>query len=967
MFFVFSCKNQTNNQTDKPNIPPDIPPKQDEIVITVSGDSNVKIAQSPSFNVLKNSNWADVKANQKISFSDGFILKSWHLTNKDGKLLVDTEVFTENTTVFAVSQTDIPPQQDEIVVTVSGDSNVKIAQSPSFNVLKNSTWASVKVKADQKISFSDGFILKSWHLTNKDGKLLVDTEVFTENTTIFAISEKENSPEEPEKPVKDDDGNEIKEEIIGEEGKDKEVKAIIEVVEVKEEGKEKPTTKLKISGNILSDETKRIADILRLKVYKYKNKKDELKSIEFAALTNNSTLNIQFKDESKKINVEDLKILVAKIPNQVKIDNEETITLDKSANITSIKGEIDLTNLTKTSNNATLTKWEFISNKIKEQSSINSDNLTIKATGNKTFLKENLEKVAKTLTKTSITGTQNIELNKEAELTSISGNIKLADLTKGTKTGDVNISEFISDKIQTAGANQKISTGSLIINSNESENFNTESLKKVANTLSKTEITNTTTNGNQTVTLGQDAKISSINGNIALKDIVDAKDETNTKLANYIAYKLKNTPSTESPSGDLKINTFYKKPSTTQGSSLSLRGNNNEPESTPITPSNLKDIKNSAFNNATFNFEYNGQIQDVNFNSYQGITEEQKQKDYFDITDFSKDITTGILKDIQNIPENKIEGNIFLRGDRLEERQGRKDITPYPKVSELVSLIQNEKLNKKINVGSVILAGNVKPLLKLIIDGKVKESDGGIRFVDYGETLCTGDLKTGFLGNNNDILPANQLIEYYKRADNNSIQIENSIITGLDQETTKNIEFVGDMLTNVNFQGCDLSNLSFNAVQTGNGYLKFENSTLPMSMANSSINILILKDVKFPKEKIMQYINKSQVGLRKLNSLVPLIKYNLEIYGYVNDSPLNDLTSEQLDELVRKKQMPKTYKGPMDIYNKLKTYIYKGESKTINGQPNPNYTENTTGSLNIHKPQDQLLAILKKRQERSHG
>ena len=633
-------------------------------------------------------------------------------------------------------------------------------------------------------------------------------------------------------------------------------------------------------------QTKKLADILRSQVYEYKNKKDELKNIQFDSVASNSTLNIQFKDESKKINVEDLKILVTKIPNQVKIDNEDCITLDKSANITSIKGTVSLKNIVKGANsNSELTKWEFISN-----------------------------------------------------------------------------------KIQTAGTDQKISTGSLAINSNEGEKFNTENLKKVANTLSKTEITNTTTNGNQTVTLGQDAKIFSINGNIALKDIVEAKNETNSELANYIAYKLKNTPNTESPSGDLKINTFYKKPSTIQRSSLSLRGNNNEGlKSTPITPKALNDIKNSALNNATFNFEYNGQIQDVNFESKkEGITEEEKQKDYFDITDFSKDISTGMLKDIQNIPKNKIKGNIFLRGDKIEKKLGTKDITPYCKVSELVSLIENEKLNKRISVGTVVLAGNVKPLLKYFVDGTIKESDGGIRFVDYGETLCTGDLKTGFLGENNDILSANQLIEYYKRANNNSIQIENSIITGLDQETTKNIEFVGDMLTDVNFQGCDLSKLSF-AVLTGNGYLKFENSILPMSMSKSVVYNLILKDVKFPKEKIMQYINKSQVGLGKLNSLVPLIKYNLEIYGYVNDSPLNDLTSEQLDELVRKKQMPEIYKGPMDIYNKLKTYIYKGESKTINGQPNPNYTGNTTGSLNIHKPQDQLLAILKKRQERSHG
>ena len=109
---------------------------------------------------------------------------------------------------------------------------------------------------------------------------------------------------------------------------------------MKEEGKEKPTTKLKISGNILSDETKRIADILRSLVYEYKNKKDELKNIQFDSVASNSTLNIQFKDESKKINVEDLKILVAKIPKQVKIDNEECITLDKSVNITSISGNV---------------------------------------------------------------------------------------------------------------------------------------------------------------------------------------------------------------------------------------------------------------------------------------------------------------------------------------------------------------------------------------------------------------------------------------------------------------------------------------------------------------------------------------------------------------------------------------------------------------------------------------------------
>ena len=865
MLFVFSCKNQTN----KPNIPPDIPPQQNEIVITVSGDTNVKIAQSPSFNVLKNSTWADVKVktNQKVSFSDGFILKSWHLTNKDGKLLVDTEVFNENTTVFAVSQMDIPPQH-EIVITVSGDSNAKIAQSPSFNVLKNSTWADVKVKANQKVSFSDGFVLKSWHLANKYGKLLLDTEVFTENTTVFAVSQKENIPEESEKPVKDEDGNEIKEEIIGEEGKDKEVKATIEVVEVKEEGKEKPTTKLKISGNILSDETKRMANILSSQVYEYKNKKDELKTIQFDALTNNSTLNIQFKDESKKINVEDLKILVAKIPNQVKIDNEDCITLDKSANITSIKGTVSLKNIVKGANsNPELTKWEFISDKIKEQSSINSDNLAI--------------------------------------------------------------------------------------TSKEGEKFNTENLKKVANILSKTEIKNTTTNGNQAITLGKDAKISSINGNIALKDIVDAKNETDTELANYIAYNLKNTPSIESPSGILKINTFYKKPSTIQGSSLSLRGNNNEePKSTPITPSVLSDIKNSALNNASLNFKDGDKIINVIFASKQGQTEEEKQKDYFDITDFYNEITNGKLKEIQNNVSN--DSMIFLRGEREKVMDGENDNTNYPKADEIVELFK--KFGSRITVGSVDISGTLNGLLPYLVEGekKIKEDGDGIKIVDYYSTKC---YETGY---KNGILPADQLQEYYNRAYYNSMRIMDTTIVGLSAENYKG-DFIGDMLTNVNFKEGNLSEIPFNSVLTGNGYIKFEDSILPKSMARSVLTKLILNNVTFPKQEIMEYINKDPAGITNLNAIVPCVG-NLEIYGYVKDSPLEGLTTEQLDLLKQVKDinMPSSYKGPQDIYDRLKTYIYEGEAvKTEFG--------NFSASLNKKPQSPVLLALLQGKADHPRG
>ena len=857
MFFVFSCKNQTN----KPNIPPDVPPQQNEIVITVSGDTNVKIAQSPSFNVLKNSTWADVKvkANQKVSFTDGFILKSWHLTNKYGKLLLDTEVFTENTTVFAVSQTDIPPQH-EIVITVSGDSNVKVAQSPSFNVLKNSTWADVKVKANQKISFSDGFILKSWHLTNKDGKLLVDTEVFTENTTVFAVSEKENIPEESEKPVKDEDGNEIKEEIIGEEGKDKEVKAIIELVEVKEEGKEKPTTKLKISGNILSDETKRIADILRSKIYEYKNKKDELKTIQFDALTNNSTLNIQFKDESKKINVEDLKILVAKIPNQVKIDNEETITLDKSANITSIKGTVSLMDIVKGANSSSeLTKWEFISDKINTaETSVNSTALNITSTEKDSFTKANLETVARKLTETNIT--------------------------------------------------------------------------------------NTTVNGTQNISFDKDVNIKSISGEVSLKDVMEAENKSDTNLTNYVLYSLKEKKEPNFASENLKINTFYKE----------VNGSEIETKPVAITPDSFDIFEDTALKKAPLNFKNeNGEFYAV-FGS-----------DYFDITKFSSAIQhDGKLEKISEIPENKIETNILLNGpETIPSEAGTDDITPYPQVEDLLSIVKNPTLKNKIKIGKTKLRGNVKDLLPYLLPGNtIEETYGNITIPGYTKTDCTGPGWVGYNGRISDtereILKEDEFLELQKRTDLGQSYIRNAIIKNVNLK--EKLEIDGANWSNVTFKNSNLSKMSILGMIANSTTLEFKDTTLPFNMNQTGIGTLILNNVTFPKQEIMEYIKKHQnVSLRKLNSLVPHAT-NLEIYGYVKDSPLEGLTPEQLKSLTPKIDMPSSYKGPKDIYDRLKTYIYKGESIK------KEFTD-LSGSLNKKPQSPVLLALLQGKTDHTRG
>jgi len=758
---------------------------------------------------------------------------------------------------------------------VSGDSNVKIAQSPSFNVLKNSTWASVKVKANQKISFSDGFILKSWHLANKDGKLLVDTEVLSENTTVFAVSQKENIPEEPEKPVKDEDGNEIKEEIIGEEGKDKEVKAIIEVVEVKEEGKEKPTTKLKISGNILSDETKRIADILRSQVYEYKNKKDELKTIQFDALSNNSTLNIQFKDESKKINVEDLKILVAKIPNQVKIDNEECITLDKSANITSIKGTVSLKNIVKGANsNSELTKWEFV-----------------------------------------------------------------------------------SDKINTAETS--VNSATLNITSTEKDAFTKENLKIVASKLTETNITNKTINGTQKISINKNGSIKTISGEVSLKDVIEAKDEINTGLTNYVLHSLKETKDPTFKSENLKINTFYKTAKAGHsGTSISLL-NINEVDYTPVsvTLDFLKNMQQTALNETYFNYQEGNKIIGVKLGDENSDIEEF----YNEMKNNEK------FKEILKFPADAIKDtDITLTGEREKKLKGKWDVTPYPRVEKLLKIIENPTLKGKVKVGKMKLRGNIKDLLPhLLLDNNIEKEYGNITFPGYKETDCTGPDWVGYDGRISDtereILKGNEFLELSKRTNEGQTYIRNAIIQNLNLQE----ELVVDQANwaNVTFENSNLSKMSVLGMIANATTLEFKNTTLPYNMKETGIGHLILKDVKFPKERygeINEPKNSGKIALKYLPHLIPNIHSSLEIYGKIEDSPLDGKSSEDLIKLIPQKEMPYRYKGPKEIYEKLKKYFFKDEASE------KEFTD-LTGSLNIHKPQDQLLAILKKRQERSHS
>ena len=113
-------------------------------------------------------------------------------------------------------------------------------------------------------------------------------------------------------------------------------------------------------------------------------------------------------------------------------------------------------------------------------------------------------------------------------------------------------------------------------------------------------------------------------------------------------------------------------------------------------------------------------------------------------------------------------------------------------------------------------------------------------------------------------------------------------------------------------------------------------------MSKTITDNLILKNVTFPKEEILKE------PFAKIPYIVPTIENNLEIYGYVKNSPLEGKGVEELKKLKPQKNMPPKYKGSQEIYNKLK-YIFDGESQIKN-------FGNYQGS--IQKSTDTSLALL---------
>ena len=290
------------------------------------------------------------------------------------------------------------------------------------------------------------------------------------------------------------------------------------------------------------------------------------------------------------------------------------------------------------------------------------------------------------------------------------------------------------------------------------------------------------------------------------------------------------------------------------------------------------------------------------------------------------------------------------------------------RVEDLLKLIENPKLVSTIKVGKIQLRGNVKNLLPYLVKEKntIEQEYGNITWEGAVDAPCTGENWVGFNGiiNSNgnpnntskSVLPADQFLELKKRSGDKEAYIRNAIITDLDStkmspEEVADMQFKSDILTNVNFKNCNLSKIRMEFITASLGTLTFENTTLPLSMMESVVGELILKNVSFPKNEF-----ESNGGtFEDLPYTIPAQLGVLTIYGKIKDSILENLTDEELETIKKDNKkptkIPGTYTGPKKIWDKLQFLFINDKETELNF-----IDENTTGS--IQKTQDTLLALL---------
>ena len=203
--FFAGCKNPQTPSSQGGNSTPT------QITITVAGDGNVEFnSQTRSFKVDKNKTWADAKkqADALIKYKTGFEHSEWKLNGAPGKVIAPTYIFATDTTVYAVSKQivspsnpapnpnpdPLPQEPQKITITVAGDEHATPKTEHTFEVVPGTKWDEIKLLANDKIGYTDGYENKTWKFNSNSGEVIPDAHQFNENTTVYAESQLITAP-----------------------------------------------------------------------------------------------------------------------------------------------------------------------------------------------------------------------------------------------------------------------------------------------------------------------------------------------------------------------------------------------------------------------------------------------------------------------------------------------------------------------------------------------------------------------------------------------------------------------------------------------------------------------------------------------------------------------------------------------------------------------------------------------------
>lgn len=168
-----------------------------KITITVAGDIHVSLKPEYSFEAEKGKTWRQLKAQAEGKIGkceENYEPDKWTLTNASGQNLTDDYIFNKNVTVFLVTKQTITPPKPKIVITVAGDEHVTLKAEHTFEVVPGTKWDEIKLLANGKIGYTDGYENKTWKFNNASGAVILDGHQFNENTTVYAESQPITAP-----------------------------------------------------------------------------------------------------------------------------------------------------------------------------------------------------------------------------------------------------------------------------------------------------------------------------------------------------------------------------------------------------------------------------------------------------------------------------------------------------------------------------------------------------------------------------------------------------------------------------------------------------------------------------------------------------------------------------------------------------------------------------------------------------